>query len=224
MKKSTFLLILLAVATLSINAFAQGNKPKNSDTIVISTFQDVDSNSNLFYTMRSDAGGDYVNGTASVASAIQGIGDWDLDLLNSSTRRVFFDFSSPTGTNIDNISPPASGAYTARFLSQCSVRPGKKLQDLRISDGTINCPLNVRILVGSEEYSLRFRAVEFPGSNDVAWTCTSEANGKCNKWRMESAPGGSLARLLKITTVRNKTTTKPGSLYYFTFKVELRTP
>lgn len=42
---------------------------------------------------------------------------------------------------------------------------------------------------------------------------------------MESAPGeGSIARLLKITTVRNKETTQSGSLFYFTFKVDLRTP
>jgi hypothetical protein len=224
MKKINFLLILFVLGTLSINMFAQKNKPKNSDTVVTTTFQDIDLTTSLYHTMRSDAGGAYVNGTASVASAIQGIGDWDFDLLNSSTRRVFFDFGSSTGTNIDGIAPPSSGAYSARFLSQCSVRPGKRLQDLRISDGTIYCPLNVRIQVGSEEYSLRFRTVEFPGSNDVAWTCASEANSKCNGWRMESASGGSLARLLKITTAKGKTTTKSGSLYYFTFKVDLTTP
>ena len=225
MKKHAFLLILLAFGTLTINVFAQKNKPANSDTIVTSTFQDIDLTNNLYYTMRSDSGGDYVTGTASVASAIQGIGDWELDLLLSPTRRIFFDFGAEiSGTNINNIAPPASGVYPARFLSQCSVRPGKRLQDLRISDGTIYCPLNVRIQAGSAEYSLRFRTVEFPGSNDVAWTCTSEANSKCTGWRMESAPGGSIARFLKITTAKGKITTQSGSLFYFTFKVDLKTP
>ncbi len=224
MKKHTFLLIILAIGTLTINVFAQKNKPSNSDTIVTSTFQDIDSSSNLFYTIRSDSAGDYVNGTSSVVSVIQGIGDWELDLLLSATRQVFFDFSSPTGTNINGVAPPSSGAYPARFLAQCSVRPGKKLQDLKISDGTIYCPVNAQIKVGSDTYSVRFRTVEFPGSTDVAWSCTSEVNGKCTRWRMESAPGGSIARLLKLTTVRGKTTTKSGSLFYFTFKVDLRVP
>lgn len=225
MKKYAFWLILLAFGTLAINVSAQPNKPRRGDTSVTSTFQDVDQATSLSYTMRSDSGGSYINGTDSVVSIIQGIGDWELDLSSSPSRQVFFDFSSPIpGTNTQNVTPPSSGAYTVRFLSQCGVRPGKKLQDLRISDGTIQCPLNVRIVVGSEDYSLRFRTVEFPGSNDVLWTCTSEANNKCNGWRMESAPGGSIARLLKITTVRNKITTTEGSLFYFTFKVDLTTP
>lgn len=225
MKKFTLLLILFTIAALSFEASAQPNKPKPGDALVTSTFQDVDQATNLSYTMRSDLGGAYKNGTASVVSIIQGIGDWELDLLQSSTRKVFFDFSSPIpNTNTQNVTAPSSGAYTVRYLSQCSVRPGKKLQDLRISDGTIKCPLNVRIVAGSQEYSLRFRTVEFPGSNDVSWTCTSEANSKCNGWRMESAPGGSIARLLKITTVRNKITTAEGSLFYFTFNVNLTNP
>lgn len=226
MKKHAFLLILLALNSLTINVTAQKNKPvgsNTSNTIVTSTFQDIDTTTNLFYTMRSDGGGAYVNGTASVASAIQGIGDWDFDITASPTRKVFFDFGYPTGSNPDGIAAPNTGAYTARFLSQCSVRPGKRLQDLRIADGTVYCPLNVRIQVGSVEYSLRFRTVEFPGSNDVAWTCTAETNSKCSSWRMESAPGGSPARLLKITTAKGKTTTQTGSLYNFTFKVELKT-
>jgi hypothetical protein len=235
MKKYTFWLMLLALGTLTINVFAQKNKPSNTDTIVVSTFHDTyvtatgDPNVTVTnnYTMRSDLLGSYINGANSATSSIQGIGDWELDLLLS-TREVFFDFSSATGTNIDGIAAPNSDAYPVRFLSQCSVRPGKRLQDLKMIDGTIHCPLNASIKVGADTYSLRFREVEFPGSTDVAWTCTSSADGtltgKCNGWRMESASGGSLARLLKITTVKGKTTTKSGSLFYFTFKVDVKIP
>ncbi len=227
MKKHTFLLILLVLTTLATNTTAQ-NKPSRGDTIVTSTFTDIDTAANLFYTMRSDSGGDYVNGTASVASAIQGIGDWDFDLLQSPNRQVFFDFSSPiAGTNTDNVTAPGSGAYSVRALAQCSVR-GKKLQDLKLNGPSIDCPVNFQLKVGSETYSLRFRTVEYPGATDVKWSCTSSVNGTdtgaCNGWRMESAPGGSIARLLKLTTAKGKITTKAGSLFHFTFKVDLRTP
>lgn len=235
MKKYTFLLMLLALGTLTINVFSQINKPSNTDTIVVSTFQDsyvtATGNPNATvtndYTMQSDSLGSYINGLSSVTSSIQGIGDWELDLLLSPTRKVFFDFGSATGTNIDGTAAPSSDAYPVRFLSQCSVRPGKRLQDLKIIDGAVHCPLNASMKVGADTYSLRFREVEFPGANDVAWTCTSSVDGtltgKCNGWKMESSSGGSLARLLKITTVKGKTTTKSGSLFYFTFKVDIKT-
>ena len=227
MKKYTFLLVLVMLGAATFEAMAQ-NKPSRGDTIVTSTFQDIDLTASQFYTLRSDGNGDYVNGTDAVASALQGGGDWDFDLYLSPNRQVFFDFSSPKAdTNTDNITPPDSGAYSVRALAQCSAR-GKRLGDLKLNGPSINCPINFQLRVGSETYSVRFRTVEFPGSTDVAWTCTSSVDGTstgaCNGWRMESAPGGSIARLLKLTTVKGKTTTKAGSLFYFTFKVDLKVP
>ncbi len=224
MKKITFLIVLLVLTALTNVAVAQKGKPKPSaDTSVTSKIENIDPNFGA-YNIQNDNLGSYLNGTNSVESIIQGIGDWELDMLSSTTRRVFYDFSDPVAGSDPN--PPANGYYPTRFLAQCSARGGK-LTSLALND-SINCPLIVAIDVGTTRYSLRFNAVNYPGTNDVTWSCTSTLNGKCDGWRMPSDPSGNggklVAQLLTIVRKGNKTTEDPRGRFNFSFDVSLTNP
>lgn len=224
MKKNILLTVLLILGFMSLNALAQ--KVSRTDTVVTSTIKDSDANY-VPFGIQSDLLGAYSNGAASTISIIQGIGDWELDMLASPTRRVFFDFSQPVpNTNPSNLAPPANGYYTTRFLAQCSAR-GFKLTSLA-QGATVSCPLIVAIDVSGVRYSLRFNKQTYLGTNDVPWTCTSALNGKCNGWRMQSLdPNGNgkvAAQLLKITRVGTKTTEEARGKYYFSFDVSLTNP
>ena len=221
MKKTILLLTAVMMLAMTFNVSAQktANKP------VTSTIKDSDANF-MPYRLQSDLLGAYKNGVDSTESIIQGIGDWELDMLSSSTRRVFVDFADPVpNTNPSNIAPPPSAYYPVRFLSQCSVR-GKNLQNLALNT-TVKCPVVLAVDYGAQRYSLRFNTVNYPGTNDVSWTCTSAASGKCNGWRMQSDPNGLgkvSAQLLKITTVKGKITEQAIGKYYFSFDITLTNP
>lgn len=208
--------------------FLAGNtlSQKNQNKPVTSTIQDADANF-APYSMQSDLLGAYKNGTSSVVSIIQGIGDWELDMLNSSTRRVYVNFGDAVpNTNPNNLPPPASGYYPVRFLAQCSAR-GFNLANLA-QGATVSCPVIVAVDVSGVRYSLRFNKQNFTGTNDVPWTCTSTLSGKCSGWRMQSIdPNGNgkvIAQLLKITTAKGKTVEEARGRYYFSFDMGLTNP
>lgn len=216
MKKNIVLLIVLTLSVLSSNLFAQKGKPKpNPNTPVISTIQDDDSN---IYNIRSDLMGSYQNGVNSVVSQIQGIGDWELDMLSSPNRTVNVNFDQPVASG--NPAPPANAFYPVRFITQCSTN----LTTLT-AGATQSCPLIVAINVGADRYSLRFYTANFPGTDNVGWTCNSqELSGKCNSWTMQSNPGGNVAQLLKITTAKGKTVNTSYGFYNFNFSVNVSNP
>jgi hypothetical protein len=217
MKKSVALLAAILVL-LVFEAAAQ----KVKDTPVTSAIENADLAA-VPYRLQSDSLGAYQNGVSSVESIVQGIGDWELDLLASPTRRVFVDFGDPVLDS--NPNPPASGFYPVRFLSQCSAR-GYNLRNLA-AGATVLCPMIVAVDVGADRFSLRFNAVNFPGTNDVAWTCTAAASGKCTAWRLRSVSGETstvVAQLLKITIVRNRTTEEARGKFNFSFDVGLTAP
>lgn len=228
MKNKTSLAAILLVCALCASLF--GQKPsKSSDTAVTSTISDADANFTP-YRIQSDLLGQYKNGVNSVKSIIQGIGDYEMDLINTnSSRRAALNFDDPVpGTNPNNLPPPVNGFYAVRLFSQCSSR-GLKLQTLALN-ASISCPLIVAVKTSSgDQYSLRFNSVTYAGTNDVSWTCAAAAaDGKCGGWRMQSDPtaaGGKLvAQLLKITRVGNRTTEVNYGRYYFTFDVALTNP
>lgn len=210
MKKSffifTFVIALLALATI---VPAQRVK----DTPVTSVIEDADQASNPF-SIRSDLHGPYKNGTSSVVSRIQSIGDWELNMLSSATRRVSIDFGDQVG------SPLPSSSYPVRFLAQCPA-------DLRnLGNGNSQlCKMVIAVDYGSERYSIRFGYVS--GTTQPLWTCKSAVSGKCNSWRMASDPNGAgnvTGELLKITTVRGKNAEQSFGKYYFSFGVNVTNP
>ena len=219
MKKTILLLTIVAITVFAFNVIAQ----KTSDKPVTSTIQNFDANS-MPYRLQSDNRGAYLNGTDSVVSRIQGIGDWELDMLTSPTRKVYVDFADPVpNTNPNNLAAPLSNYYQLRFLTQCS----PSLQNLALN-ATQKCPLIVAVNVGADRYSIRFYEANFPGTENPTWICTSASNGKCNGWRMQSLAadnsGKLRAQLLKVTTSKGKTVNQDYGKYFFSFDISLTNP
>ena len=218
MKRISIFTLILLLSLLPTSAFSQKGKPgPGSNTPVTSTIQDSDLNM-VPYSIQSDRQGSYKNGVQSVSSIIQGIGDWELDLINfGSSRRVFVSFDQPVASGYP--APPLNGLYPVRFITQCS----SNLTNLA-AGASQKCPLIVAVNVGSDRYSLRFYSTNFPGSEDVGWTCSAASNGKCVSWKMQSENDGNVAQLLKITTSKGKTVNTSYGFYNFTFSVDLTNP
>ena len=227
MKKLTIIFATIAICFgITTNSFAQKGKA-SADTPVTSTIQNSDANFTA-YNIQSDifdsTSGSYYKGVDSVESIIQGIGDWELDLINTnSTRRGYVDFPAKEEaiSNPNNLTPPGDGLYSVRFLAQCSAR-GYKLQTLA-PEATISCPLIVAARDSNgDQYSIRFNQQNYTGTNDVPWTCTSAPGSSCTRWRAQSRNSGKLiAQLLKIRRVGNKTYTDDYGQYYFSFDISL---
>ena len=217
------LLSLTVAITMAFTGIVAAQK--TADKPVTSVIHDADVNFTP-YRIQSDLSGAYQNGISSVVSRMQGIGDWELDMLNSPTRRVFVDFSDAVpNSNPSNLAAPPNAYYPVRFLSQCSTR-GTNLQNLALN-ASATCPIVLAVNVGADRYSVRFNATNYPGTNEATWTCTSAASGKCNAWRMRSDPNGTgklAAQLLKITTSKGKTVETSYGKYYFSFDIGLTNP
>ena len=216
--KKTFLIFtfIAAFLALTINVPAQRVK----DTPVTSTIENADQNF-VPFRIQSDFQGSYKNGTDSVISRIQPIGDWELNMLSSATRRAFIDFGDPVAGNDPNKPPPFLSAYVpVRFLAQCG-------SDLRIlaNGSSQTCKMVIAVDYGADRYSIRFGYVA--GTSQTLWTCGAEAGGKCARWRMTGNTDGTgriAAELLKVTTVRGKTVTESFGKYYFSFGVNVTNP
>ncbi len=203
--KKTFYVFSFVFAFFALTTIVSAQRVK--DTPVTSTINDF----NLYtsFDIRSDGLGPHLNGTDSVVSRIQSIGDWELSMLNSPTRTAYINFGA---------APVASGYYPVRFLAQCPA----DLRSLGINQAQ-NCKMVVGVNVGSDRYSIRFGYVT--GTNQTTWTCNALTNGKCSSWRMVSDPsnqGGKItAQLLQITTYKGKDTATPIGLYSFSFNVNV---
>ncbi len=217
MRKLTLLTMLLAFAVT--NGVAFGQKISNP---VTSTIANADG-AFASYSLQSDLLGSYLNGTGSVVSQIQGIGDWELDMLASPTRRVNVSFDDPV--SIPPLPAPPSGNHPVRFITQCGSY-GFNLLNLATVGQTATCGLIVAVDDSGIRYSLRFYASNFPGSDSVTVACTSVASGKCSGWRMQSPNGTGklIAQVYKVTTVRGKTVNVDYGKYRFSFDMSFTKP
>jgi hypothetical protein len=212
MRKIALAVLFLALTSASGTAF--GQKLKN--TIVQSTIADSDANLRPL-SIQSDLLGTYLNGSGSVVSQIQGIGDWELDMLSSATRRANVNFDDLVAdSNPNNLPTPMSGYHPVRFLTQCNAY-GYSLLNLT-EDQAATCGLVVAANIGTDRYSLRFYTKNFPGTDNISVTCTSvEASGKCSRWRTQNGTGKLIAQVYKITTVKGKQVLTDYGKYRFSF-------
>ncbi len=87
--KKTFFVFSFVFAFFALTTIVSAQRVK--DTPVTSTINDF--NSYTTFDIGSDGLGPYLNGTTdSVVSRIQSIGDWELNMLNSPTRRAYVNF------------------------------------------------------------------------------------------------------------------------------------
>ncbi len=216
MRKITIATLFLALAVFSGAAVGQ----KQANTIVQSTIADSDANF-MPLSIQSDLVGTYLNGSSSVVSQVQGIGDWELDMLASPTRRVNVNFDDlVAGSNPNNLPAPMSGYHPVRFITQCNAY-GYSLLNLTAIGQTATCGLVVAVNIGTDKYSLRFLTKYYSGTDNISVTCTSVASGKCSGWRTQS-PNGSgklIAQVYKSTTVRGKQVLTDYGKYRFSFDI-----
>lgn len=225
MKKNTFLLILLALGTVTSNVLAQKVKPIG-DTPVTTAIQNFNEYG-IGYRIQSD-GNVYTNGTDSVQSIIQGIGDWELDTKTSTVRKVFIDFSDPVSSIISgqNPNPPFPSAYVPmRFISKCA-EYGINMRNLLINQ-QVRCPLAISLTYNNATYAVRMNA-NYSGTELVNWTCLAQTTDKCSSWQMDSSSfhdgeAKNIGQLIKVASTRRETDQLLGQ-FYFSFKINVTSP
>lgn len=229
MRKSLLLIAAVCLITgYSRGDIAQGRKV--TATSVTTTIQGLGPDAVPTYRLQSDQLGSYKNGVDSVISNIQAtFGDWELDTKSSLARTVFLDFRDLVpGSNPNQLPPPfLYGTAHARLISKCSAAGG----DLRTMwlGSTLLCPLSIAFDYAGSSYALRMNA-NFPGTEFAKWTCVAtDSNSKCNQWRLEPSAEHdtqpkNVAQLVRLVTVRGKTTNEDRGAYYLSFVVDVTNP
>jgi hypothetical protein len=222
--------LLLVVAMCLITGYGHGNITKGgkvTPTSVTTTIHGLGPDTVPTYRLQSDQLGSYKDGVDSVTSEIQAtFGDWDLDTNSSLARTVFLDFRDPV-LGSSPTPPFVYGTVHARLISKCSDAGG----DLRAMPfgSTLLCPLSIAFDYAGNSYALRMNA-NFPGTEFGKWTCVAtNSSSKCNQWKLE--PSGehdlqskNVAQLIRIVTVRGKTTNEDRGHYYLSFAVDVTNP
>jgi hypothetical protein len=241
-------IVLLTLSTLILTAIAQ-----TSDLPVTSTIQDhldiVDSSGaslRIQMQIRSDNAGPYLN-SKNVQSIIQGAaGDWVLDTNYSRTptRSVFIDFSKPIMGSGPNggapVAPFNAGLVRPRIISKCH-EYGNSM--FTIANGqSVNCPMAITFAYGANSYRLHMtpdnRTVNvYPETDFVNITCTgANASLQCNQWKIEpnGTKGGcvtadcsvkqNVVKLVKVVTVKGKTTEIDQGDFYMAFSISVTNP
>ena len=70
----------------------------------------------------------------------------------------------------------------------------------------------------------------FPGTEFGLWTCVATDSGsKCNQWKLEPSAEHdtqrkNVAQLIRLVTVRGKTTNEDRGDYYLSFAIDVTNP
>jgi len=138
------LLLVLAASSFVLESGAKAGKPP-SDIPVTSTIDGLGVDTLPTMRVQSDQLGAYRN-SSSLQSIIQGIGDWELDMINfnsSPQRKVLIDLRDPVpGSGPNGGAPTAPFAYQlvrARFITKCS-QNGINMQTMQTNTPYF-CPL-----------------------------------------------------------------------------------
>jgi len=228
-KVASLSLVLLACSCLLITATAQ----RLADTPVTVTIEGLGVNTTPTLRIQSDQLGAYKN-SKTLASIIQGIGDWELDAINpsGSTRTVLVDLRDPVLNSapggVTPAVPFAPQLVKARFIAKCSEYGGNMLT--MVGDSSITCPLALAFDQGGRRYRLAFNYNNFPNVDPVTVTCLSvNSTSKCNQWKIEpsviQADGErkSRAKLIRVASSRKETDQDMGD-FYLSFTINLTNP
>jgi hypothetical protein len=226
------LFLILAATGLAYRAGAAGKAP--SDLPVTTTIDGLGVDTLPTLRIQSDQLGVYRNSTA-LSSIIQGIGDWELDMINftsSPQRKALIDLRDPVPGSGPNggaaIAPFTYQVVRARFIAKCSQYGGN--MTTIPGGGTIYCPLAIAFDdAGGVRYRLSMHANNFPEVNLVQVTCMATANSKCNQWKIEpsatqlNGERKNVAKLLKVATKPNQADQDMGD-FYMSFTIHLTNP
>jgi hypothetical protein len=217
--------VCLSVLLVAGTILVVGAGKPIQDANATSTIQDTDTTSGLPFRIGSDGLGVYKQGVNSVASVIQGIGDWELDTKTSSLRRVRIDFGDPvigSGAN-----PPFQSAMVpTRFISKCAswniFMPGMLVGQ------QADCPLALSITYDGTTYAVRTNE-NYAGTEPARWTCLARNSTKCVSWQMvPSVVQGDGQQKIRMQLIRIPARTRDPEVllgqFYMSFKIDVTTP
>ena len=232
---SAITLLLFLVATTFVNSLEAKVKPA-SDLPVTSVIDGLGVDTIPTLRVQSDLSGAYLNST-SLQSIIQGIGDWELDMLNFDSnpqRRVLIDLRDPVpGSGPNGSNPTAPFDYhlvRARFLTQCP--SGISMLNM-LPNNVFSCPM---VLGFDDPSGQRYRLAQYPANysetNAVSVSCLAinPVSGRCNQWKLVPSVtqlDGELknrAKLLKITTQHNQQIDQDMGDFYLSFSIHVTNP
>lgn len=230
-----FTISLASLCLLLITATAQ--KPGSGDVPVTVTIEGNGVDTIPTLRIQSDQLGAYKN-SKSLQSIIQGIGDWELDMLNftsSPQRTILVDLRDPVPGSAPNGTTPAAPfapeLVRGRFIAKCSTFGGSMLNMYGVGT-SLTCPLAVRFDQGGRGYRLAFNPENFASEVDpVTVTCINvvSSTNKCNQWKIEpSAIYGdnerkSRAKLIRLASSRKETDQDMGE-FYMSFVINITNP
>lgn len=230
----TIALLLTIVSIGLAGKPATGGKPP-SDTPVTTTIDGLGVDTLPTQRIQSDQTGPYRN-SSSLSSIIQGIGDWELDMINfnsSPQRKALIDLRDPVpGSGPNGGAPTAPFAYQlvrARFISKCS-QNGINMRTMQLNN-LYPCDMAVAF---DDASGVRYRLAENPNNfGETSWvqiTCVAtDANAKCNQWKMEpsvtqlNGERKNVAKLLKVATRPHQTDQDMGD-FYLSFTIHITNP
>jgi len=189
--------------------------------------------------IQSDQLGAYRNsasGKSKLQSIIQGIGDWELDMLNfnsSPQRKLLIDLrdavpgSAPNGAN--PIAPFTYQVVRARFITKCT-QNGIHYQSMQPNTPYF-CPMALAFNDASgARYRLANNPTNYSDTNWVHVTCEgTDAAAKCNQWKIVPSiiqPDGELKNVMKLIRVPGKPNQPEQDLgnFYLSFAIHLTNP
>lgn len=217
--KRFLLAFLISAAALPFQESPSSAAPPVRDAPATSTLNDFFGSQ--LNRIGNDSLGPYLNGTNSVSSIVQGIGNWVLDTKPSSVRRVRIDLGDPvigSGAN-----PPFQAASVpVRFISKCTTN----ITTLAAGQ-SISCPLALSIDYGGATYALRTND-NYQDTEPVTWTCLARNSTKCVSWTMvPSAIQADGERKVAMQLLKPASKRVPEQLlgrFYMSFDISVTTP
>lgn len=224
-----FSTLMLVAATT-----AQAKAGQTSTTAATSTIASMQSDGTKFAVGGDNpiiGSGDvyrpYSSRTDSVTSDVAV--DWTLNLLNSTTRKLWVSFSDPLpGSPADAL--PAQ-YVRARIESRGGVNGDAALNSLHVGDST---PLALMITFNTKnssslDYRISFIPAQQPGTDKLLATCVgADSTGACNHWTIDPPAGAgtkAVGRLLQLTWPKTGDAIKtPLGDYSFTLHFEITKP
>lgn len=230
---SAVALLLTLATTCLIHTVAAGKPP--SDTPVTTTIDGLGIDTLPTLRIQSDQLGAYRN-SGSLSSIIQGIGDWELDMINfnsSPQRKALIDLRDPVpGSGPNGGTPTAPFAYQivrARFISKCS-QNGINMRTMQTNTPYF-CPLALAFDdAGGVRYRLAGNPTNFSETNWVQINCVAtDASSKCIQWRIGPSATQlngeikNVTKLLKVATRPNQSDQDMGD-FYLSFSIGVTNP
>ena len=233
---------LTALIVLATNLIFTARASVVTDLPVTSTIDGLGVNTSPTLRVQSDQLGAYRNlasGRSRLQSIIQGIGDWELDMLNfdsSPQRKVLIDLRDPVpgsgpggGAPINPLGANGYQIVRARFICKCT-QNGIDTRTMQ-PNALYLCPMALAFDdAGGVRYRLNNNPSNFNETNWVQITCVAtDANSKCNQWKIEPSVSQldgerkNVSKLLKVATKPNQSDVDMGD-FYLSFTIHVTNP